>query len=162
MDHHKPDGQRGLRGWTPSSQVPSGRCRKAGGGPRCPDPVLPPPGQQAAGLTAGVKVLATHRTDTQGYAAWVGAQAEPPPRPQDKPCAPRQLGAPGGRPRTLDDGTLLLLEGGPGGRPGQQQLLLVKQAVQQVLLPTAVVDFQESQDGEGQPGQPRGPEAKLQ
>lgn len=91
-----------------------------------------------------------------------GDPGRPLPRPQDKPRAPRQLGAPGGCPRTLDDGTLLLLEGGPGGRPGQQQLLLVKQAVQQVLLPTAVVDFQESQDGEGQPGQPRGPEAKLQ
>lgn len=70
------------------------------------------------------------------------------------------LGA--GLPRPhLDDRALLLLEGGAGGRPGQQQLLLVDQAVQQVLLAVVVVDFQESQDGDGQPGQPRGPEAEL-
>ena len=61
----------------------------------------------------------------------------------------------------LDDGALLALEGGMGGRPGQQQLLLVDQFVQQVLLAVVVVDFQEGQDGDGQPGQPRGPEAEL-
>lgn len=66
----------------------------------------------------------------------------------------------GGRPG-LDDGALLVLEGGAGGGPGQQQLLLVDQVVQQVLLAVVVVDFQEGQDGDGQPGQPRGPEAKL-
>lgn len=67
----------------------------------------------------------------------------------------------GGRPG-LDDGALLVLEGGAGGGPGQQQLLLVDQVVQQVLLAVVVVDFQEGQDGDGQPGQPRGPEAELQ
>lgn len=91
-----------------------------------------------------------------------GPRQSPRHAPRTSRVPPGSWGAPGGRPRTLDDGTLLLLEGGPGGRPGQQQLLLVKQAIQQVLLPAAVVDFQESQDGEGQPGQPGGPEAKLQ
>ena len=83
-------------------------------------------------------------------------------------CEPRgEAGVEGGRlgaglPRPhLDDRALPLLEGGAGGRPGQQQLLLVDQAVQQVLLAVVVVDFQESQDGDGQPGQPRGPEAEL-
>lgn len=91
-----------------------------------------------------------------------GGPGRAPATPPGQAVCPRRTGGTWGPPRTLDDGTLLLLEGGPGGRPGQQQLLLVKQAIQQVLLPTAVVDFQESQDGEGQPGQPGGPEAKLQ
>lgn len=75
--------------------------------------------------------------------------------------SPGQTGGPGraGRWGRLDDGALLP-EGAAGARPGQQQRLLLRRAVQQVL-PVAVVDPQESQRGGGQPGQPRGPEAKL-
>lgn len=62
---------------------------------------------------------------------------------------------------SLDDSTLLALEGGAGGWPGQQQLLLVNQAVQQVFLAVVVINLQESQGGDRQPGQPRGPQSKL-
>lgn len=62
---------------------------------------------------------------------------------------------------SLDDGTLLALEGGAGGWPGQQQLLLVNQTVQQVFLAVVVINLQESQGGDRQPGQPRGPQSKL-
>lgn len=54
----------------------------------------------------------------------------------------------------LDDGAPVPREGGAGGRPGQQQLLLVHQAVQQVLLAVVVVHLQEGQHRDGQPGQP--------
>lgn len=90
------------------------------------------------------------------WPAWVGPQ--PPLRAGlgkgGHPCTPL--------PHSLDDSTLLPLEGGAGGWPGQQQLLLVNQAVQQVFLAVVVVNLQERQGGDRQPGQPRGPQAKLQ
>lgn len=92
--------------------------------------------------------VAQHCTQSRGEAckAWglgrTGAAA------QGSTCPQPRWGPVG-----LDDGALLL-EGGAGGGPGQQQLLLMDQAVQQVLLAVVVVDFQEGQDGDGQPGQP--------
>lgn len=62
---------------------------------------------------------------------------------------------------SLDDSTLLPLEGGARGWPGQQQLLLMNQAVKQVFLAVVVVNLQERQGGDRQPSQPRGPQAKL-
>lgn len=83
--------------------------------------------------------------------AWVGPQ----------PPLSASLGEGGPPLHSLDDGTLLALEGGAGGWPGQQQLLLVNQTVQQVFLAVVVINLQESQGGDRQPGQPRGPQSKL-
>lgn len=52
--------------------------------------------------------------------------------------------------------------GGAAGRAAQQQVLLVDQAVQQVLLPVVVVDLEEGHDGDAEPGEPRGPQSELQ
>lgn len=101
-------------------------------------------------------------TQAEGGHARRGALAGPPDTPPGQALCPwGGRGHLGPEPR-LDDGALLLPGGGAGARPGQQQLLLVGQAFEQVLLAVVVVDFQESQDGDGQPGQPRGPEAELQ
>lgn len=99
-------------------------------------------GPSAASLTVAAGALGSG-----GWTCEAGAGAHP------RPWA-------GGPLDHLDDGALLP-EGAAGAGPGQQQLLLLHQAVQQVLLAVAVVDSQESQRGGGQPGQPRGPEAKL-
>lgn len=78
--------------------------------------------------------------------------------PSPPPCRPQERGPPL---HGLDDSTLLPLEGGAGGWPGQQKLLLMNQAVQQVLLAVVVINLQECQSGDRQPGQPGGPESKL-
>lgn len=44
----------------------------------------------------------------------------------------------------------------------QQQVLLVYQAVQEVLLPVVVVDLEEGHHCDPQPGEPSCPQAKLQ
>lgn len=53
------------------------------------------------------------------------------------------------------------LEVGVAAGASQQQVLLVDQAVQQVLLSVVVVDFEEGDHRDAQPGQPGGPQTEL-
>lgn len=78
--------------------------------------------------------------------------------PATPQCRPQERGPPL---HSLDDSTLLPLEGGTRGWSGQQQLLLMNQAVQQIFLAVVVVNLQERQGGDRQPSQPRGPQTKL-
>lgn len=124
-------------------------------------PAAAPPGQpprsqwESGSLGKQLLMMQGAGGDMQGSVGGVGTQADAPPWPGQGACPRRR-----GRRRRLDDGALLLLEEGAVG-PGQQQLLLVGQAVQQGLLPAAAVHPHEGHDGEDQPGHPRAPEAQL-
>lgn len=145
-----PGGQRGRRGWPPSSSLAS----------QVP---LSSPAWSAPMVTVGIRAFrgaATH--DAQGggrharQCGWGGGPGRHPAAAPGQGACPRRQGRWG----RLDDSALLLLEGG-AVRPGQQQLLLMGQAVQQVLLAAVAVHLHEGHDREDQPGQPRGPEAEL-
>ena len=158
-DHSTPTGRGPPQGSPPGTA--GGPCMEPGGGAPGPGLRVAPAPPAARPVQGGNRVpsegVAQHCTQSRGEACKAWGLGRTRATAQGSTCP-----QPGWGPAGLDDGALLILEGGPGGGPGQQQLLLVDQTVQQVLLAVVVVDFQEGQDGDGQPGQPRGPEAELQ